>query len=108
MSTIGPDASLTRAGLESLDGRVSLDGLRPRDHGVETQDVLDLRGPVAGPASQQAGDLGEAVLNAGAWNDIPAGQRLLPGDVGFEGRLGGMELSLAADSAADAILAAFV
>jgi hypothetical protein len=37
---------------------------------------------------------------------MPAGLRMLAGDRGFEARLGAMELSRAADSAADASLAA--
>lgn len=107
MSTIGPDASLNRAGLESLDGRASLDGLQPREQGLQTPESLDHRqAPTAAPARQDAVDAGEAMLNAVAWGDTPAGQRLLPGDAGFEGRLGAMDLSLAADSAADAVLAA--
>lgn len=108
MSTIGPDASLSRAGLEPLDGRVSLDGLQRRDHGQGATEAPELRESQTASAGRgQDADSGESVLNAAAWHDIPAGQRLLPGDSGFETRLGGMTLSLAADSAADAVLAAF-
>lgn len=108
MTTIGPDASLPRAGLESLDGRVSLDSLQRRDQGQGAAEALDLREPQTAEAGRgQDADSGESVLNASAWDNTPSGQRLLPGDSGFEGQLAGMTLSLAADSAADAVLAAF-
>jgi len=109
MSSIGSsDPRLTRTGLESLNGQVSLDELQRRDQGPDARDggLEQLRGTV--PASPRdllpATDAGEDVLNASAWEGIPAGDRMLAGDRDFESRLGAMDLSSAADSAADAIL----
>lgn len=110
MSSIGsPDPRLNRAGLESLNGQVSLDELRRRDQGPDTQEagLEHLRGATPSPRDLHAGtDIGEDVLNAAAWDGVAGGQRMLAGDLGFESRLGTMDLSSAADSAADAILAA--
>jgi hypothetical protein len=110
MSSIGsPDPRLTRAGLEPLNGQVSLDELRSREQGAGAQAGLEqLQGTAsASPYDARANtDLGEDVLNATAWDGVADGQRLLGGDSGFESRLGAMDLSTAADSAADAILAA--
>lgn len=109
MSSIGsPDPHLNRAGLESLSGQVSLDELRRRDQGPGAQGPEQLRGPEPSLPSRDAtaADPGEAMLNAAAWDGVPQGQRLLAGDLGFESRLGAMELSSAADSAADAVLGA--
>lgn len=110
MSSIGsPDPRLNRAGLESLNGQVSLDELRRRDQGPDTQaaGLEQLHGATPVPRDLHAStDIGEDVLNAAAWDGIADGQRMLAGDLGFESRLGAMDLSSAADSAADAILAA--
>lgn len=109
MSSIGsPDPHLNRAGLESLNGQVSLDELRRRDQGTGTQGPEQLRGPEPSlpPRDVPATDPGEDMLNATAWDGVPDGQRLLAGDLGFESQLGTMELSSAADSAADAIMGA--
>lgn len=109
MSSIGSsDPHLNRAGLEPLNGQVSLDELRGRDHGTGPQGPERLRGPEPSRPARDAAlaDPGEAMLNAAAWEGVPQGQRLLAGDLGFESRLGAMELSSAADSAADAILSA--
>lgn len=109
MSTIGSsDPHLTRAGLDRLDGQVSLDELRGREQGAGTGQLgglEQLRGTSPDVRAASA-DAGEDVLNAAAWDGVPAGLRMLEGDHGFEARLGAMELSSAADSAADAILSA--
>jgi hypothetical protein len=111
MSSIGSsshDPRLNQAGLDRLGGQASLDELRHRDQGTGAQQagLEQLRGtaPVADPRA--TADAGEDVLKASAWDGVPAGQRMLPGDLGFEGRLGNLDLSSAADGAADAILAA--
>ncbi|HEY9541853.1 MAG TPA: hypothetical protein VIR05_09480 [Luteimonas sp.] len=109
MSTIGSsDPHLNRAGLDRLDGQVSLEELRGRDQGTGTREStgLELRGTTPASEARISTDSGEDVLNAAAWDDVPAGMRMLAGDPGFEARLGAMELSGAADSAADAILSA--
>ncbi len=107
MSTIGSsDPHLNQAGLARLDGQVSLEELRGRDPG-QAAGLEQLHGTAPAPEARGATtDAGEDVLNAPAWDGIPAGQRLLAGDQGFEARLGAMDLSGAADSAADAILSA--
>lgn len=109
MSTIGSsDPHLNRAGLDRLDGQVSLEELRGRDQGTGTREStgLELRGTAPAADVRPSADSGEDVLNAAAWEGVPAGMRMLAGDPGFEARLGAMELSGAADSAADAILSA--
>ena len=109
MSTIGSsDPHLNRAGLDRLDGQVSLEELRGRDQGTGTREStgLELRGTAPASEVRVDTDSGEDVLNASAWDGVPAGMRLFAGDHGFEARLGAMELSGAADSAADAILSA--
>jgi hypothetical protein len=110
MSTIGSsDPHLNRAGLDRLDGQVSLEELRGRDQGTGTRAStgLELRGTApASEARANSTDSGEDVLNAAAWDGVPAGMRMLAGDHGFEARLGAMALSGAADSAAHAILSA--
>jgi hypothetical protein len=109
MSTIGSsDPHLNRAGLDRLDGQVPLEELRGREQGAGAGQVAGLE-PLRGAAFDTRAastDAGEDVLNADAWDGMPAGLRMLAGDRGFEARLGAMELSRAADSAADAILAA--
>ncbi len=110
MSSIGSshDPRLNQAGLDRLGGQVSLDELRHREQGTGAQQagLEQLRGTAPAPEARTSTDAGEDVLNAAAWTDVPAGQRLLAGDLGFEARLGGMDLSAAADDGADAILAA--
>lgn len=110
MSSIGsPDPRLNRAGLESLNGQVTLDELRRRDQGPDAQEagLEQLRSTTPSPRDlHPSTDIGEDVLNATAWDGVAGGQRMLAGDLGFESRLGAMDLSSAADSAADAILAA--
>lgn len=108
MSTIGSsDPHLNRAGLDRLDGQVSLEELRGRGQGAPARESagLELRG-TAPDARAPSTDAGEDVLNAAAWDGVPSGLRMLAGDQGFEARLGAMELSSAADSAADGILSA--
>lgn len=106
MSTIRPDTNITRtADLESLDSRASLDALRQRDDGLGAADGgMELRALDSGFDQAPVVDSGESVLNASAWDGVADGQRLLSGDLGFEARLGGMELSMAADGGADAVL----
>jgi hypothetical protein len=104
MSSIGPDNRLNVAGLDRLDRQVSLDDLRRQPGGA--QDVADVVSPAA-DAQPAAADAGEDVLNAAAWDDVAPGQRTLDGDLGFEGRLGALDLTQAADSAVDAVLGAF-
>jgi|SRR6185312_14436067 len=109
MSSIGsPDPRLTRTGLESLNGQVALDELHRRDQGPAAQDagLEQLHSTTPSSPHDASTDIGENVLNASAWDGVADGQRMLGGDPGFESRLGAMELSTAADSAADAILAA--
>ncbi|HVI59422.1 MAG TPA: hypothetical protein VM619_11225 [Luteimonas sp.] len=111
MSSIGSsshDPRLNQAGLDRLGGQASLDELRHRDQGAGTQQagLEQLRGTAPAADARSGTDAGEDVLNAAAWDGVPAGQRMLAGDLGFEGRLGSLDLSAAADGAADAILAA--
>lgn len=109
MSTIGSsNPHLNQAGLARLDGQVSLEELRGRDQGAGAREagLEQLRDTAPAPTAQPTTDAGEDVLNANAWDGVAAGQRLLAGDHGFEARLGAMDLSAAADSAADAILSA--
>ncbi|MDN5781208.1 MAG: hypothetical protein L0H23_04145 [Luteimonas sp.] len=109
MSTIGnSDPHLNRAGLSRLDGQVSLEELRGRDQGIDAREsagLEQLRGTTP-DAHAPSSDAGEDVLNAAAWEGVPDGLRMLAGDQSFEAQLGAMELSSAADSAADAILSA--
>src|SRR3546814_7890844 len=96
MSTIGSsDPHLNRAGLDRLDGQVSLEELRGRDQGTGTREStgLELRGTAPAADARPSADSGEDVLNASAWDGVPAGMRMLAGDHGFEARLGAMELS---------------
>jgi len=108
MSTIGSsNPHLNPAGLTRLDGQVSLEELRGRDQGATREAGLEqLRGTTPAPAARPATDAGEDVLNAAAWDGVPAGQRMLAGDPGLQARLGALDLSAAADGAADAILSA--
>lgn len=100
MSSIQSDATFNAASLDRLGSQVSFDDLR-RHTGPE------VAAPDAGLAEVARGpqlDAGEDVLNVAAWEGTPAGYRQLAGDTAFEARLGQLDLSLAADTAADAIL----
>ncbi|MCD9029096.1 hypothetical protein LDO26_12890 [Luteimonas sp. BDR2-5] len=100
MSSIQSDATFNAASLDRLGSQVSLDDLR-RQSGPE------VAAPDAGLADVAYGpqvDAGEDVLNVAAWEGTPAGHRQLAGDAAFEARLGQLDLSLAADTASDAIL----
>src|SRR3546814_11519515 len=104
MSTIGSsDPHLNRAGLDRLDGQVSLEELRGRDQGTGTREStgLELRGTAPAADARPSADSGEDVLNASASDGVPAGTRMLAADHGLEARLGAMELSGAAACAAD-------
>jgi hypothetical protein len=109
MSSITPDPSLNRAGLDSLGGQVSLEDLRHRQ-GLDTPqaeaEVVDLgQSPTADGAADT--DAGEAVLNASAWDGVAEGARLLSGDMAFENGLGALDLGSAADQGVDAVITAF-
>lgn len=107
MSTIGSDPRLSS--LDPSLGRVSLDDLRQRPDLAQEQDGLaglPADGTQAEFASLDTTDAGEAVLLADAWNGMSSGQRLLAGDYGFEHQLGALDLSAAADSGAEAVMAA--
>lgn len=106
MSSIGPDNRLNVAGLDRLDRQVALDDLR-RQQGAGAQGIADTLPTQDTGAQATTADAGEDVLNAGAWDDISAGGRMLDGDLGLEGQLGALDLTQAADSAVDAVLGAF-
>lgn len=109
MSSITPDPSLNRSGLDSLSGQVSLDDLR-RQQGLESpQPGTEVAEVVYAPLadSPASTDAGEAVLNAPAWDGVPEGTRMLAGDMAFENGLGTMDLAAAADQGVDAVIAAF-
>lgn len=105
MSSIAPDPSLNRTGLDSLAGSVSLDDLR-RQPGLDVPQT-DAAEPVAAPSAATATDAGEDVLNAAAWDGVPQGARLLSGDMAFENGLSAQDLATAADRGVDAVIAAF-
>lgn len=105
MSSIQSDAMFRSASLDRLGSEVSLDDLR-RQTGLEVDapiDAVDAGDATRGPQA----DAGEDVLNVAAWEGVSAGQRLVAGDAALEARLGQLDLSLAADHAADAILDVF-
>lgn len=108
MSSIAPDPTLNRAGLDSLGGQVSLDDLR-RQQGFDAPQTGNEVAEVAyAPlADNPATDAGEAVLNASAWDGVPEGSRTLAGDTAFENALSTMSLGDAADLGANAVIAAF-
>jgi hypothetical protein len=112
MSSISPDPRLDRAGpmasQVSLD-QVSTDALRRGEHGQGAPQLEAAEVAYASEAlvAQNVVDSGESVLNARAWDGVADGERLLSGDTEFEAQLGTLELSQAADQAADAILGAF-
>lgn len=105
MSSIGSDPHLGLAGLDRLGGRIALDDAQRQPGGTEP---LREAAPLAeaGAPSVPDVDIGERVLTAAAWTEVPAGERLLSGDLAFEHALAGQDLSAAADSALDAILSA--
>lgn len=104
MSSIGSDPHLNLTGLGGLGGQVALDDLQGRQqHGPEQAEALRDTG-LSTPAPARV-DAGEAMLLANAWDGAPEGTRLLSGDAAFEGSLGALDLSAAADGAVDAILA---
>lgn len=106
MSSIGPDPHLGLAGLDRLGGRVALDDAqRQAGQGAQLRETAPLA-EVAAPSAAPEVDIGERVLAAAAWTHVPAGERLLSGDLAFEHALAGQDLSAAADSALDAILTA--
>src|SRR3546814_12259689 len=105
MSTIGSsDPHLNRAGLDRLDGQVSLEELRGRDQGTGTREStgLELRGTAPAADARPSADSGEDVLNASAWDGVPAGLRQLAGDHGLAARLRARELSGAAERTPEA------
>lgn len=110
MSTINHDVRLDRASLDSLGGQVALDDLRRGDQGLRSPETQAPDQVPAGSSSfaDVSLDPGEAVLNAAAWDGVPAGDRMLAGNQGFESQLGALDLSMAADLAADVIADAFV
>ncbi|HJR72215.1 MAG TPA: hypothetical protein VJ806_01085 [Luteimonas sp.] len=106
MSSIAPDPSLNRTGLDSLAGSVSLDDLR-RQQGLEAPQAEVAEPAAPSTDSASAVDAGETVLNAPAWDGISQGSRLLAGDMAFENGLGALDLGDAADQGVDAVIAAF-
>src|SRR3546814_18128940 len=89
MSTSGSSAPhLNRAGLDRLDGQVSLEELRGPDQGTGTREStgLDLRGTAPAADARPSADSGEDVLNAPACDGVPARIRMTAGDHGFESR----------------------
>lgn len=110
MSTINASSStdlrIASSGLESLHSGGPIEQLRGGDASPGVGDVRSdgLLDDAAARLREPSRDTGEDVLNASAWGDVAEGDRLLSGDAGFEGVLGGMELSQAADAAADAVL----
>ncbi len=106
MSSIHSDARLDRA---SLTTQVGLDDLRRGEQGLRTPEAQARdHAPAASSPAERTLDSGETVLNADAWGDVPAGDRMLLGDQGFESQLGALDLSLAADLAADVIADSFI
>ena len=99
MSSISSDASFSAASLDRLGSHVAFDDLHK--HGPELAPADG--GFAEAPLGPQA-DPGEDVLNLAAWDGIPAGERMLHGDAGFESALSALDLSQAADHGADAIL----
>ncbi|MGO1070894.1 hypothetical protein [Lysobacter sp. CA199] len=102
MSTIGPDSRIDRTG---LDSQAALETLRSREPAAQDPIHHSAAASQSVPAyAPPAVDAGETVLNADAWRDVPAGERLLAGDAGLERELGAMDLSAAADRGTDAVL----
>lgn len=109
MSSIAPDPTLNRTGLDSLSGQVSLDDLR-RQQGFDAPQTGSEVAEVAyAPLADSSAttDAGEAVLNASAWDGVPEGSRTLAGDTAFENALSTMALGDAADLGVNAVIAAF-
>ena len=108
--SISPDPRLDRAGpLASPSSLDQLDTLRrgEQGQGAPQLDVAEVTYASEALVAQDIVDSGEDVLNAGAWDDVADGERLLSGDTGLEAQLGRLDLSQAADQAADLILEAF-
>jgi len=106
MSSIAPDPSLNRTGLDSLAGSVSLDDLR-RQQGLEAPQTETAEPATASVDTASTVDAGETLLNAPAWDGVAPGDRLLAGDMAFENGLGALDLGAAADQGVDAVIAAF-
>ncbi|TKR29263.1 hypothetical protein FCE95_13945 [Luteimonas gilva] len=106
MSSIAPDPSLNRTGLDSLAGSVSLDDLR-RQQGLEAPQTETAEPAAASVDTASTVDAGETLLNAPAWDGVAPGDRLLAGDMAFENGLGALDLGAAADQGVDAVIAAF-
>jgi len=112
MSSINPDPRLDRAGplasQVALDQR-SIDELHrgEQGHAAPQADLAEAAYASDSLVAQDTVDSGENMLNAGAWDGIADGERLLSGDSRLEAQLGTLELSRAADQAADIILDAF-
>jgi hypothetical protein len=111
MSSISPDPRVDRASplaSQTLDPH-SLDGLRrgEQGQGAAQLDVAEVSYASEALVAQDLVDSGEDVLNAGAWDDVPEGERHLSGDGSVQAQLGSLDLSQAADRAADLILEPF-
>lgn len=110
--SISPDPRLDRAGplasQVALDQH-SLDAVRRGESGQGTAqlDVTEITYASESLVAQEVVDSGEDVLNVGAWDGVAEGERLLAGDAGLQAQLGGLDLSQAADQAADLILGVF-
>lgn len=102
MSSIGPDSRP----IATLASQVGLDGLRRIEQPghVAVADIPDVAHASDALVAQVQVDAGETVLNADAWQSHPAGERVFAGDPALRERLGALDLSQAADGAADAIL----
>jgi len=103
MSSIGSDPHLNLTGLGGLGGQVAFDDLQGRQP-QGTPQAEALRDTGAAPPAAAGIDAGEAMLVADAWGGTPEGERLLSGEPAFEGALGALDLSAAADGAVEAIL----
>lgn len=103
MSIVPSDARLDTC----LTRHVGLDDARGAGQGA----VADVQAPEVAraplPQAETGVDAGEALLDADAWSDIPAGSRLLEAEPGLATQLGAMDLSQAADAAAGTIADAF-
>lgn len=108
MSTIGHDNRLNvSSGFDRLERQGALDDLHRQP--ADGQAGLEGLAPSFDEsAAAAAGDVGEGVLNAAAWDGVAEGGRMLAGDYGFEAQLAAMDLGEAADHAADAVIDAFL
>lgn len=106
MSSISNNPGLDPAALRLGLGQVAFDDPRQRGpeqpadvaDGTAVEAVAQPRGPTADP--------GEAVLQLQAWDGIPGGQRMLPGEPAMEQQLAAQPLSAAADQGVEAVFAA--